>query len=62
LDVFENEFTADHLPIFDLENVVLTPHGAAHTQEALVRMSLVAEDVLRVLDGEPPQNPVNQPR
>ncbi len=37
-----------------LENVVLTPHMAAHTDDALRAMSLVAEDVLRVLEGEQP--------
>jgi len=61
VDVFEEEFTAEHLPLFELENVILTPHMAAHTKEAMVRMSLVAEDVLRVLDGEPPRHAVNCP-
>lgn len=59
LDVFEAEFTSAHLPVLDLENVLLTPHMSAHTEEAMVRMSLVAEDVVRVLDGQPPLCPVN---
>ncbi len=59
LDTFEDEFTSDHLAVFDLENVIVTPHMAAHTEEAMIRMSLVAEDVLRVLDGERPEYPVN---
>jgi hypothetical protein len=32
---------------------------AAHTEEALRRMSLVAEDVIRVLEGKAPVHPVN---
>ena len=60
LDVFEDEFKSDHLPFFEMENVVLTPHMAAHTEEAMVRMSMVAEDVLRVLDGKAPLHPVNK--
>jgi hypothetical protein len=34
---------------------------AAHTEEALRRMSLVAEDVIRVLEGKTPVHPVNRP-
>jgi D-3-phosphoglycerate dehydrogenase len=44
-----------------LENVILTPHMAAHTDEALYRMAMVAEDVLAVIDGRPPKNPVPPP-
>lgn len=58
-DVYEVEpATKDH-PLFQLENFIGTPHMAAHTDEALRRMSLVAEDVLRVLEGEAPLHPVN---
>jgi D-3-phosphoglycerate dehydrogenase len=54
LDVFDCEpVTADN-PLLNLENVVLTPHMAAHTEDALRAMSLVAEDVLRVLEGKAP--------
>lgn len=60
LDVFEEEFKTDKLPFFEMENVILTPHMAAHTEEAMVRMSLVAEDVIRVLDGKAPLHPVNK--
>jgi D-3-phosphoglycerate dehydrogenase len=44
---------ADH-PLLQLENVVLTAHMAACTEDALRAMSLVAEDVLRVLKGREP--------
>lgn len=61
-DVYEVEPAAKNHPLFDLENFVGTPHMAAHTEEALRRMSLVAEDVIRVLDGKTPVHPVNQPK
>jgi D-3-phosphoglycerate dehydrogenase len=61
-DVYEVEpATKDH-PLLRLENFVGTPHMAAHTEEALRRMSLVAEDVIRVLEGKTPVHPVNQPK
>lgn len=54
LDVLTTEpATAGH-PLFQFENVVLTPHMAAHTDDALRAMSLVVEDVLRVLEGHEP--------
>ena len=58
LDVFVEEPTpADH-PLFGLENVVVTPHVAGSSQEALRLMAEnVAEDVLRVLRGEQPAHP-----
>jgi D-3-phosphoglycerate dehydrogenase len=61
-DVYEVEPAAKEHPLFELENFVGTPHMAAHTEEALRRMSLVAEDVIRVLEGKVPLHPVNQPR
>jgi len=61
-DVFEVEpATKDH-PLFQLENFIGTPHMAAHTEEALRRMSRVAVDIIRVLEGKKPFYPVNQPR
>ncbi len=61
-DVYEVEPTMKENPLLKLENFVGTPHMAAHTEEALKRMSLVAEDVIRVLEGMVPVHPVNQPR
>jgi D-3-phosphoglycerate dehydrogenase len=58
-DVYEVEPAAKGHPLFDLENFLGTPHMAAHTEEALRRMSLVAEDVIRVLEGKTPVHPVN---
>ncbi len=59
-DVYEVEPAAKGHPLFDLENFVGTPHMAAHTEEALQRMSMVAKDVLRVLEGKEPIYPVNR--
>lgn len=58
-DVYEVEPASQGHPLFQLENFVGTPHMAAHTEEALRRMSLVAEDVIRVLEGKVPLHPVN---
>jgi D-3-phosphoglycerate dehydrogenase len=60
-DVYELEPASKGHPLFELENFVGTPHMAAHTEEALRRMSLVAEDVIRVLEGKTPVHPVNRP-
>ena len=61
-DVYEIEPAIKGHPLFELENFVGTPHMAAHTDEALRKMSLVAEDIIRILEGETPVHPVNQPR
>ena len=55
LDVFEEEpLPADH-PLRKLDNVVLTPHVAGQSEEAMVGVSIrAAENVLRVLRGETP--------
>ena len=45
-----------------LNNVVVTPHMAAHTDEALLRMAMVVEDVIAVIEGRTPQNPVPAPK
>jgi D-3-phosphoglycerate dehydrogenase len=61
-DVFAVEpATKDH-PLLKLDNFIATPHMAAHTDEALRRMSRVAVDVIRVLEGKDPIYPVNKPR
>jgi D-3-phosphoglycerate dehydrogenase len=60
-DVYEVEPASKGHPLFQLENFIGTPHMAAHTEEALRRMSLVAEDVIRVLEGKTPLYPVNRP-
>jgi D-3-phosphoglycerate dehydrogenase len=54
LDVYSVEPLPADNPLLRLENVVLTPHMAAHTDDALQAMSLVAQDVLRVLEDQEP--------
>lgn len=58
-DVFEFEPVASDHPFFSKNNFVGSPHMSAHTQEGMMRMSLVAEDVLTVLEGREPKFPVN---
>jgi D-3-phosphoglycerate dehydrogenase len=59
LDVFEREPPYDS-PLLSLDNVIVGPHVAALARDAMKRMSIwVAEDVLRVLNGENPLYPVN---
>ena len=66
LDVYDPEPPAPDNPLFQLDQVVLTPHLASFTEEGRRRMGLtVAEEVLRVLRGETPQylaNPEVWPR
>ena len=58
IDVFEAEpAPADH-PLFSLPNVVVTPHMAGHSDDALIAMSMVAKDIIRVIQGQPPEYPV----
>lgn len=61
-DVFDIEPPpADH-PLIGRLDCMLTPHSAAQTAESLRNMAVgVAQDVLGVLRGEPPLNPVNDP-
>jgi D-3-phosphoglycerate dehydrogenase len=60
LDVFEDEpLPSDH-PILGRNDVMVTPHMAAHTTDALYRMAMVAEDVVAVLEGRRPKHPANE--
>ena len=59
LDVVENEPPAKDHPLFELDNVILTPHIGALTFEASKRGEWgAAEDVIRALEGKKPKNPV----
>ena len=59
LDVFEEEPLDPGSPLASMDNVVLTPHLAASSEEAMERMAAqVAEGVLKVLQGEAPDYPV----
>jgi D-3-phosphoglycerate dehydrogenase len=46
--------------LFSLPNAVLTPHLSGMTRESRARMGVAAaEEMLRMLSGEPPRNFVN---
>ena len=61
VDVFKNEPVEQDNPLLKLKNVLLSPHDSALSHEATIRMSLVTEDIVRVLKGERPRFPVNDP-
>lgn len=58
LDVYDPEPLPADSPLLALDNVVLSPHMASHTDEALFRMAMVIEDVLAVIAGKEPKYPV----
>lgn len=60
LDVVETEPLPKDSPLLGRDNVVLTPHTAFYSVEALEELqSKAAADVARVLSGEPPVYPVS---
>jgi len=60
LDVYEHYRLEPGHPLFSLDNVILTPHLAAVTQESRARASVAAADeMLRILRGDRPRNLVN---
>lgn len=59
LDVVENEPPEKAHPLLQLDNVIFTPHLGAVTLEASKRGEWgAAEQVIRVLEGKNPRNPV----
>ena len=62
LDVTETEpIPVDH-PLLKLDNAVVTPHAAWYSEEAVQSLQLkAAQEVARVLTGQPPLHPVNHP-
>lgn len=59
LDVFETSPLPQDSPLLDLDGVVLTPHSAAFTDEALAEVrGRAIDDVVRVLAGEPARDPI----
>jgi D-3-phosphoglycerate dehydrogenase len=63
LDVMEEEPPLTNHPLFQLDNVILTPHLGAVTREASERGEWgAAEEVVRVFEGKRPKNPVIEPK
>ncbi len=59
IDVMESEPPASDHPFFALDNVLMTPHLGGSTREAQEGGEWgAAEEVMRVLQGEPPHHPV----
>lgn len=63
IDVFEEEPPSENNPLFQLENVIVSPHSAALTTEASARMAIhAAMQVDQVLRGRRPEWAVNEPQ
>jgi phosphoglycerate dehydrogenase-like enzyme len=61
-DVYTVEPPPTGHPLIGRLDVMLTPHSAAQTEEGLRNMATtIAQEVVGVLRGEPPINPVNDP-
>jgi D-3-phosphoglycerate dehydrogenase len=61
LDVYEKEPPDSDNPLFRLENVIVTPHIAYYTKEAIWRLEMSAvEEAIRILQGKMPKNLVNK--
>lgn len=59
LDAMEPEPPRKDHPLFQLDNAIFTPHIGAVTVEASLRGEWgAAEEVIRVLEGKRPKNPV----
>jgi D-3-phosphoglycerate dehydrogenase len=64
LDVMEQEPPSKSAPftsaLFGRDNVIITPHVSFYSEESLVELQTKAsEEVVSVLSGQPPRNPVN---
>lgn len=60
IDVFKGEVPAKDNPLFSLDNVIVSPHTAAFTNEAVARMAIhSAIGVDEVLSGKEPTWPIN---
>ncbi len=60
IDVYEKEPPSKDNPLFKLDNIIVTPHIAFFTKEAVRRMDMmIAQDVVNVLQGKKPKNIAN---
>ncbi|WP_296803368.1 phosphoglycerate dehydrogenase [uncultured Methanobrevibacter sp.] len=63
LDVYEEEPPAEDSKLFELDNIVLTPHIAASTKEAQRDAAIiVADEIIDLFKGGTPKNVLNMPR
>ena len=63
LDVYAQEPPVKDNPLFQLDNVILTPHNAALTKECAIRTAIhAAMGIDDVLSGRTPKWPVNEPK
>ena len=61
LDVFDPEPPMPDNPLYELDNVVVSPHNAALTNEALLAMAVDSSTgIVDYLEGRQPQFPVNR--
>ncbi len=61
LDVFEKEPPSVDNPLFRMDNVIVTPHMAAHSEDSLIKMAThAASEIIRVLNQQEPEWPVNK--
>lgn len=60
LDVLETEPPAPDNPLLAMDNVIITPHAAFYSDDSLAYLqTAVAEEAVRVVQGEAPRYPVN---
>ena len=60
LDVVETNLPTDDNPLLKMDNVIVTPHTAAFTTEALENMSYQAAlGIVETLQGKPVTFPIN---
>ena len=59
IDVYEEEPPAADNPLWELSNIIVTPHRAGFSSEGVYGSSMVVEDIVRVFNGEEPRFPVN---
>ena len=60
LDVVEPAPPPDDHPLLSAPNIIITPHTAFFSQASTVELERrTAEEAIRVLNGNPPQNLIN---
>ncbi|NHN33471.1 hydroxyacid dehydrogenase [Paenibacillus agricola] len=61
MDVFEQEPPPSQHPLWELDNIIVTPHMSAHTDDAMIAMAVgAAEEIVRILHNEPPISCTNK--